>query len=539
MNTSKGVISLVKPAISIEWKLLAFLILFMDVKLAVKLFAIILVYILQPDFKFGFRIKDSRLPLFYLIVSLIALVNFIFNQDFSANYISVVTTGILIWTVCILAVHQVKLFVERTGLDILHNTLMVFFILNIAFSGINLSFIWLHIGFRNPFQYQGQYQKYFINTGDYIKGITADTSTTNALISCFGIVYFLYRKKFWLVLASMVILLMTASNFSNIIMLIVFAAIFIFKSTPEQKSIMAACSILLVIFFAKISPQNDTYVTETFNNFIFHKKHNSVPAEKPIPIRERPDSLLTSETRKEKTAVLFLDSLERERIKEYARLGIHPKGYLKRPLIPADSIHTASFQWSRDTTLFQRQLLTYIYQHLASPQLHYPEESAGKVQAIGQSLHFLKDHKDKILAGTGIGNFSSKLAFRATGLKMAGGFPVSLMYCNYDFLKNHLSLYTYFFTKQAESHSMIHSPANVYDQLLTEYGLLGLLALLFFYIGFFLRDIKKLTYGLPVTGILLSFFMVDYWFEQLSVVVLFELIMFINIKENSKPPAHA
>jgi hypothetical protein len=539
MNTSKGVISLVKPAISIEWKLLAFLILFMDVKLVVKVLAIVLVYILQPDFKFGFRVRNSRLPLFYLIVTLIALLNFTLNHDYSTNYISVVSTGILVWAVCILAIHQIKLFVERTDVDVLHNTLMVFFVLNIAFSLINLSLIWLHIGFRNPFQYQGQYQKYFINTGDYIKGITADTSTTNALISCFGVVYFLYRKKFWLVLASMIVLLMTASNFSNIIILLVFAALFISKSTAAQKSIMAVCSILLIVFFVKISPQNDTYVAETFNNFIFHRKHKAIPPEKVIPIRERPDSLLTADTRKEKIAVLFLDSLERERIKEFARLGIHPKGYLKRPVIPADSIHTASFQWSRDTTLFQRQLLTYVYQHLASPQLHYPEESAGKVQAIGQSLHFLKDHQNKILAGAGVGNFSSKLAFRATGLKMAGGFPMNLMYCNYDFLTNHLSLYTYFFTKQAESHSMIHSPASVYDQLLTEYGILGLLALLFFYIGFFLRDIRKLTYGIPLICILLAFFMVDYWFEQLSVVVLFELMMFINMKEESKTPAHA
>jgi hypothetical protein len=30
------------------------------------------------------------------------------------------------------------------------------------------------------------------------------------------------------------------------------------------------------------------------------------------------------------------------------------------------------------------------------------------------------------------------------------------------------------------------------------------------------------------------FFSVDYWFEQLSIVVLFELMMFVNMKENSK-----
>jgi hypothetical protein len=31
----------------------------------------------------------------------------------------------------------------------------------------------------------------------------------------------------------------------------------------------------------------------------------------------------------------------------------------------------------------------------------------------------------------------------------------------------------------------------------------------------------------------------DYWFEQLSIVILFELLMFLNIKEHLKPPGHA
>jgi hypothetical protein len=69
--------------------------------------------------------------------------------------------------------------------------------------------------------------------------------------------------------------------------------------------------------------------------------------------------------------------------------------------------------------------------------------------------------------------------------------------------------------------------------LLTEYGLLGLLALPVFYVGFFLRHSKELSYGWPLLAILLAFFMVDYWVEQLSAVVLFELLLFVNIQENT------
>jgi hypothetical protein len=89
MNTSQGVISPGKTAHTVEWKLLIFLILFMDVKLAVKIFAIVVIYILRPDFKFGFRIKNTRLPLFYLMVISIAVLNFALFPVHSVNYLPV------------------------------------------------------------------------------------------------------------------------------------------------------------------------------------------------------------------------------------------------------------------------------------------------------------------------------------------------------------------------------------------------------------------------------------------------------------------
>jgi hypothetical protein len=293
------------------------------------------------------------------------------------------------------------------------------------------------------------------------------------------------------------------------------------------------------IFFSKVSPQNENYIYETFNNYLLPKEENIVAAQKDISIRDTPDSLLTLNRRKDKIAVLFLDSLAREHLKLSNVTAKQAEILaLKRPEIPKDSIHTASFQWKRDTTLFQRQLYSYIQSRTPNPVINYSEQSPGKILAVRQSYNFLKDHENKIISGDGIGNFSSKLAFRATGLKMAGGFPQNFTYCNPDFLNNHLNLYAYFFLKNAHSHSIIHIPASVYDQLLTEYGFLGFLAFSAYYVGFFFRYPKKLSYGLPLVITLLSFFMVDYWFEQLSIVILFELLMFINIKEHTKTTEH-
>lgn len=539
MNTSQGVIFSKKPVFIIEWKLLVFLILIMDVKLVVKVLALVFISFVQPDLKFGFNIKNSRLPLFYLIVIGIAILDFILFPDFSSNYVLVVLTGILIWLACILAAHHIKLLVERTNITILHNTILVFFILNIIFSLFNLSAILLDIGFRNPYLYQGQYQKYFLNTGDFIKGLSNDTSTTNAVINCFATIYFLYRKKYTLVLASLITLILTVSNFGNICLTIVLITIFIFKSNREQKSIIVICIMLMILFYSKFSPQNNTYLFSTINKFILHNKDDSPSPQLLIPIRIRPDSLLTYESRKEKIAVLYLDSLERLRLNSLdAKTKKEEDKMVVRLEVPKDKIHTASFQWTRDTTSFQRILLTFIRSRTAFTNLNIPEGSSGKSLAFRQSYSFLKEHQNKIITGDGIGNFSSKLAYRVTGLQIAGSFPPGFIYSNADFLYNHFSLYAHFFLKPAESHSIIHNPASVYDQLLTEYGLIGIMAFFVYYIGFFGRSRKLLTYGLPLFAILLGYFLIDYWFEQLSIVILFELLMFLDIKEHIKQSRH-
>jgi len=133
-----------------------------------------------------------------------------------------------------------------------------------------------------------------------------------------------------------------------------------------------------------------------------------------------------------------------------------------------------------------------------------------------------------------MGNFSSKLAFRATGLKVAGGYPPSFIYISPFFLENHLAVYLHFFTKNIQYHSIANNPSSAYDQAISEYGLLGICALIFFYFYFFVKHIKRLTYGLPLIILVLQCLLMDYWFEQLSVVVFFEYMLFMDIKENKK-----
>ena len=118
---------------------------------------------------------------------------------------------------------------------------------------------------------------------------------------------------------------------------------------------------------------------------------------------------------------------------------------------------------------------------------------------------------------------------------MAGSYPEKFTYISNDFLNNHLNLYLNYFSKDMELHSLINSPDSAYDQLISEYGLAGIFSFILFYTGFFVKHIRKLTYGIPLLLIMLGAFGVEYWYEQLSVVILFELLMLLaNIKETKE-----
>ncbi len=257
--------------ISIDWKILIFLLLFLNVKVVVKLFAVAIICALHFNFKFGVRFRNSRLPLFYPIVIGIAFINYFLAGGFtSINYNFAFLTGITFWMLCIIAIHQVKLSVERNEHAIIDKTIQVFFIINAIVSLSVFLLIVYKTGHINPYLYQGEYQKYFIGTGDYIKGISFDTSTTNAVFNAFGVIYFLYQKKVRMVLLCMVILLLTGSNITNILLCSALLFVFIFQSSRDQKSIILICLFLLVIFMTKVSPQNNRYLVNSYNE-LFNK----------------------------------------------------------------------------------------------------------------------------------------------------------------------------------------------------------------------------------------------------------------------------
>ena len=524
---------------SIDWKLLLFLVLFLNVKLAVKVAAIILIYLLQFNFKFRFHWRNSRLPLFYLFVILIGITNWFLPPGFNnINYGVAFFTGLFFWALCILAVHQIKLFVEKNSAVTIHRTVAVFFLLNAIFSLAVLIMIIINTGAVNPYLYQGEYQKYFIGTGDYIRGISFDTSTTNAVLNAFGVIYFLKRKNAVMVFLCVIILLLTGSNLTNFILAAVLLFIFIFQSDKDQKSVIAICFLFLAIFLAKISPQNNNYVLNNLTGLFKKPVQKQIQYAGILPVRQGDGTTSTSEDEKVKIATLYLDSLHHSRIPKQKQIIENNPPVAGKIEIPTADINTPPYQHQSIITPVEKTMAEFVHLHSStlpvSPDTNFHSKLPGKIMALKQTFNFFEEKPSKIITGTGMGNFSSKLAFKTTGLNIAGGYPQKFIYINPVFLANHLDLYLYYFTKEDGRHSVINSPNSVYDQLLGEYGLTGLTACIIFYFGFFATKCKNAPSGIPLLIFLSAILFMDYWFEQLSVVVFFELLFFLNLKVEAK-----
>jgi hypothetical protein len=540
MNTLPGVPDLKAYLKKVNWKLLIFLILLLNVKLVVKVAALVLIYILQPDFRFNFNIRQKRLPFFYITAIALSILNYFLFRNFSTpHYTITVLVGIGFWVACILVIHQLKLFAEKNSPQVIINTLVVFFVLNGVVSILQLLKIILETGALNPYLYQGSYQKYFISTGDYIKGISFDTCTTNAAVNAFGVLFFLHKKMMKLTLFCICVLLLTASNFVNILLAAILLILFIWKTNRAQKSVIVFSFFLIAIFMGKVTPQNSRYLTEVLDK-AFHKQKPFVVHTEKI-LRDAPDSSLTTEELKKKTALLYLDSLSITLLKQTQpnlskgqALAILVTTNNGKPVLPKDNIHTAPFQHKDDTTVLDKTLINFQTKELFAT--HKTDTSKvprtpGKLLAMKQTVDFFRTHQQHLLTGAGMGNFSSKLAFRVSALRVAGGYPAKLAYINPWFLYNHLNLYLLFFSRQEKLHSIANSPNSVYDQVIGEYGIAGVLCFAFFYIGYYVKRLSKLSYGIPLLLLMMGLFIMDYWFEQLSIIFIFELLMFLDLKE--------
>ncbi|WP_121810635.1 hypothetical protein [Mucilaginibacter kameinonensis] len=526
-----------------DWRMLIFLLLFINVHIPFKIAALLFAYISRFNFQFGFKLRNSRLPLFYLLVFPVAVLAAIINQNFiNLYYIPVFGWALICWALALLAIHQVKLMVDGSDSETIYRTLIIFFIVNAIFSAANLVHIMWITKSINPYAYMGMHQRYFINTGDDVMGISFDISSTNAVLCAFGVFYFIYKRNLAMMIVCMSTLALTYSNLISILFLLTLAFIFIFKTTRNQKSMIVVALLIYIVSMAKISPQNGKYLNEVTASALRENR----PEKQTATISDatsRTTNVLSRDERRRKFAQNYLDSLStiKARQEKLSALDKKIKGLpitdYGRLYIPEPNTHFAEFYNTGEMTPDRQQLLDCIAIHRDQLPLCHVEPFLpalpGKITGTVQTFDYLVAHPLQSIVGLGPGNFSSKIAFRAAGAGIRGDYPKNYIYINPAFMRNHLDLYLSFFSKNAEFRSVRNNPYSTYDQMLSEYGILGLLALIIFYIGFFARHYKKLSYGLPILMMVAGIFFLDYWFEQLSVLVVFELMLFLNIKETT------
>jgi hypothetical protein len=453
---------------------------------------------------------------------------------FQTHYPVVLLFGCLSWGMSILAIHQIKNAVDQHTTLIIHRTITAVLLINVLVALGMYVYIMVDAGTLNPFRYQGNYQQYFIGTGDYIKGISFDTSTTNAIISAMGVLYFLQSYQYFYGLLSMISLLITGSNLTNLMLGLVLLIVFIFQSNRQQKSIIGICLIFMIIFWVKISPQNNQYIATAYSKITGHPAVQASVTS--ANMGNIPASLQSIDDQKKQYAQHYLDSLHASSsIQQHRNLMETTVSANQRPVIPTPSIHTAPFQHRNDTSKTKATLISFVQAHIA--QLPFSRKTSSKPALPGKWLawqylyRFYLQHPLQLVAGAGMGRFSSKLAFRATGLPIAGGYPAGFVFISDYFMQGHLDLYLYYFTHADELHSVVNTPHSVYIQIFGEYGLLGIACFLLF-IWVILNDFSIFQTGhRPYWSLLLMVLATDYWFEQLSVIVLFEFILLLKIKE--------
>lgn len=515
-----------KCLLNFDFPLLLFLGMVTYSSLIIKTLGLIFIYLVRPNFKF--QLKEERIPLFYLVIPMVAIFQIFTIVDLNnPKYILILALATLFWVASFLITHQLKHSIELSGIQRVKNTLEVFLILNGLLSIFSVLKIMLLTHTINPYMYAGMNYHYHVSTGDHIKGIFRDVSTTNSWIMMMGLIYFIHQKKYWQSILCLCIVLLTTSNIVNIILLFLLVGYIVFIKSKITRAVIIVLTGILIIFLIKVSPNNLRYLSgKIFSNELF----KDLPTENvEVSIQKNEEDEIGNEEVVEKNEVEEIN-IYRE---IYAKENLYQRQKHNQDIL-ADSLF---FKQQRINSDFNLSFSKRVYgDSLTScTSILKLKNSPGKIISFAQTYNSLTKDASSFLIGKGMGNYSSKIAFKATGFNIFGNYPSKYQYISNDLKDNHLKVLTYFFIQSRDKHSVINTPFSVYNQLFGEYGILGFILFGVFYLGFFLKKFKYLSFGRILLPLLLLIFFTDYWFEQISVVVIFEMLMYIDLNLFSNP----
>lgn len=168
-------------------------------------------------------------------------------------------------------------------------------------------------------------------------------------------------------------------------------------------------------------------------------------------------------------------------------------------------------------------------EHVLTKKIKDKEDPIRKLVSFEDTAKNWVSSPSSFLFGEGSGKFSSRTSF-VTGGQYVSWYPKNLEYRSEKFEENHFRLWNRKALYIAFRDGTQNQPFSVYNQIVGEFGLIGV-ALLFIYLFYGVYRWRYLSYGKIIVLSLPAFFLLDYWFDYFTVIVFFELFLNLNIKE--------
>lgn len=508
-----------------DWAFLLFLVGVTYVKLYVKVAAIAFyfIYLAYKRYKTPALTGFSK---FYFIMPVVGTIASLFHNSFTTDgYWFGWLMSVINWLLAGIAVHFLASTVYNQPKEKLVASVKLFFLVNTLFSLGELGKMIIDSGQLMPYWYWEPTEYYGGSTGDHVKGIMSNISVTNATLNAIGTLYFIYNNQFrWAALCLLVLLLCT-SNLTLILLLATMAGVFLLVGKKRTRVQILYSLLIISIVYPVLSLNNIKYVTAVYDRET--EKKEPVAAAPATDVKKADLPYYEQKLSQKKKYELDKGSYYRMHKSDTELLSYKDELKYIQQFGTAKSKDNSNLRMEPDVLKYIIEKW-YAVEYAKTP-LAVRESGLIKVYTHEQTLYYLLSRKKNLLFGAGIGNFSSKQAIKSTGLNLQGDYPTRYIYINDDFLLAHLYSLLYVFSLPIGEHSIINMPNSVYNQVAGEYGLVGILCFLLFYIGFPLKNFKRLKATRYIAPLFLLFLGFEYWFEMLTITAIFELFVLMDI----------
>lgn len=508
-----------------DWMFLLFLAGATNVKLYVKL-AVVILYVLYCIYKgYSFK-KPESIHWFYMLMPFAGFAGAMLHNSFAnPDYSPAFLFGSFYWFLGGAISYLLYLTVVNTNKENVHATLKMFFAVNAIISTGELVVMMINSGHIMPYWYWGPDMYYGGATGDHIFGITASISVTNAMITALGALYFVIKKEIKWALLCAVISMLCTSNLTLIFLLaILFLVILLYKDT-KVKIYAAYIFILSSVMYPVLTYDNIEYLGTVYTEDIKYKEYTetelaTIQKITSLEWKDEKEFEVTASTFKQPNNNYYKTRLNDTFATSYSSTLKYIQLY---NVLKTDKVNNVFAE--EDIKKLILQWYGIRHENMALSTFHNPI----KLYTNLQTADYLLSDTKNLIAGAGIGNFSSKQAIKTTGLGLQGKYPIKNLYASESFLEYHMYSLLYVLGLPVSEHSIINMPNSVYNQIAGEYGLLGIMLFIVLYLGYIWKRKKILGASIFIVLLTLAFLGFEYWFEMISLTVIFELLLFIKI----------